>query len=78
VLPYSENDVAGTAQRLSMPSHCRQWGELTLRMFVTPLSVFPLTNFGGVGITRRSIASSRSPSGAYAAYRGGSVRMDLQ
>ncbi|GEM_PF-5519256 len=35
----SEKLVNGTRQRCSTPSHLRQWGELTLRIFVTPGSV---------------------------------------
>lgn len=37
---FSENDENGTMQRLSTPSHRRQCGEDTLRMLVTPGSVF--------------------------------------
>jgi hypothetical protein len=32
---YSQNDVAGTMQRLPLPSHLRQRGLFTFRIFVT-------------------------------------------
>jgi hypothetical protein len=35
VSAYSQNEVAGTTQRFRLPSHPRQCGLLTLRMFVT-------------------------------------------
>jgi hypothetical protein len=40
ITSFSEKLVNGTTQRLSTPSHCRQCTELTLRIFVTPGSVF--------------------------------------
>lgn len=59
---FSEKLVKGTTHRLSTPSHRRQWAELTLRIFVTPESVFlPSRYFGGVGIPHRTNASSRTP-----------------
>src|SRR5690606_3350418 len=59
--PYSENDVAGTTQRLSTPCQRRQWGEVRFRIFVTPLSASPFTYIGGVGMPQRRRASSGSP-----------------
>ncbi len=38
IVSYSENDVSGTRQRLSGPSHRFQWLLLVLRMLVVPLS----------------------------------------
>ena len=35
VSSYSQNDVAGTMHRLPLPSHRRQCGLFTFRMFVT-------------------------------------------
>src|SRR5579863_2344131 len=35
VSAYSQNEVAGTMQRLACPSHRRQCGLATFRMFVT-------------------------------------------
>src|SRR5271166_844817 len=35
VSAYSQNDVAGTMQRLPLPSHLRQCGLFTFRIFVT-------------------------------------------
>src|SRR3954454_7018567 len=57
VSAYSQNDVNGTKQRLSGPSHRRQCGDLVLRIFV----VMP-GNCGGLGMPHRIIVSSRSPS----------------
>src|SRR5271165_795971 len=57
---FSEKLVNGTTQRFSTPSQRRQCEELTLRMFVTPGSVFlPIRYLGGVGIPHRTSANSR-------------------
>src|SRR6202021_2572723 len=57
--------VKGTMQRLSTPSHRRQWDDLTLRMLVTPGSVFlPAMAKVGDGMPQRAMASSRTPSAA--------------
>jgi hypothetical protein len=62
---FSAKLVKGTMQRLSAPSHRRQWGDLTLRMLVTPGSVFlPAMAKVGDGMPQRAIASSRTPSPA--------------
>jgi hypothetical protein len=60
VSAYSQNDVNGTTQRLEGPSQRLQCGDLTFRMFV----IGAPPNAGGPGIPQRSIASSRTPSGA--------------
>src|ERR1700678_3528501 len=45
-------------QRLSTSSHRRQWGDLTLRMLVTPGSVFlPAMAKVGDGMPQRAIAN---------------------
>ena len=62
---FSAKLVKGTMQRLSTPSHRRQWGDLTLRMLVTPGSVFlPAMAKVGDGMPQRAMASSRTPSTA--------------
>src|ERR1700755_1602617 len=59
---YSEKEVIGTRHRFSGPVQRRQCGDDTLRMFVTPGSVFlPSRNFGGVGMPQRAVTSSRTP-----------------
>src|SRR5271169_5804013 len=60
---FSENEENGTTQRLSTPSHRRQWGAATLRMFVTPGSLLrpSITDFGD-GMPQRAMTSAR-PSG---------------
>src|SRR5271165_161942 len=61
---FSENEENGTTQRLSTPSHGRQWGDERLRMFVTPGSLLrPLSTLSGEGIPHRAMTSSR-PSAA--------------
>src|SRR5580704_5844328 len=57
---FSENEENGTTQRLSTPSHRRQWGDDTLRIFVTPGSLLrpSITDFGD-GMPHRAITSSR-------------------
>ncbi len=60
VSAYSQNDVAGTMQRLPLPSHLRQCGLLTFRMFVTGAPPY----CGGPGMPQRAITSSRAPSEA--------------
>src|SRR6202795_578749 len=60
---FSAKLVKGTMQRLSTPSHRRQCGDLTLRMLVTPGSVFlPAMAKVGDGMPQRAIVSSRTPS----------------
>jgi hypothetical protein len=55
--------VNGTTHRLSGPSHRRQWGDLVLRMFVTPGSdFFPVRANASDGMPHLAITSSR-PSG---------------
>src|SRR5271170_764499 len=62
---FSTKLVNGMMQRLSTPSHRRQWGDLTLRMLVTPGSVFlPAIAKAGEGMPQRAMASSRKPSAA--------------
>src|SRR5277367_7167096 len=62
---FSAKLVKGTMQRHSKPSHRRQWGDLTLRMLVTPGSVFlPAMAKVGDGMPQRAMASSRTPSTA--------------
>ena len=57
---FSEKDVNGTTQRFSTPSHRRQCGDDTLRMFVTPGSRFlPLRISNGEGMPQRAMTSSR-------------------
>src|SRR5580704_4348632 len=57
---FSAKDVKGTTQRFSTPSHRRQCGDDTLRMFVTPGSRFlPLRISNGDGMPYRAIISSR-------------------
>jgi hypothetical protein len=58
VSAYSQNEVAGTMQRLLLPSQPRQCGLFTFRMFVT---AWP-PNCGGPGMPQRARTSSRSPS----------------
>jgi hypothetical protein len=58
VSAYSQNDVAGTTQRLDCVSHGRQCGLITLRMLVTG---WP-PNCGGPGMPQRAMTNSRSPS----------------
>ena len=59
---FSAKLVKGTMQRLSTPSHRRQWDDLTLRMLVTPESVFlPVMAKAGEGMPQRAMASSRTP-----------------
>jgi hypothetical protein len=58
VSAYSQNDVAGTTQRFFLPSHARQCGLDTFRMFV----IGAPPNCGGPGIPHRAMTSSRSPS----------------
>jgi len=61
---FSENDENGTTHRLSTPSQRRQWGDATLRMFVTPGSLLrPLSAKRGDGMPQRAMTSSR-PSAA--------------
>ena len=60
---FSEKLVNGTTQRLCTPSHRRQCGDLMLRTFVTPGSVFlPLSAKAGDGMPQRAMASSRPSS----------------
>ena len=59
---FSAKLVKGTTHRLSTPSHRRQCGEATLRMFVTPESEFrPFNAKTGDGMPHRAIVSSRRP-----------------
>src|SRR5208337_214945 len=60
VSAYSQKDVTGTTHRLPLPSHRRQCGLFTFRMFVTGCP----PNCGGPGIPQRAMTSSRSPSEA--------------
>src|ERR1019366_6651688 len=57
---YSQNEVHGTTQRLSGMNQRRQCGDFTFRMFV----IVAPPKAGGPGIPQRTIASSRTPSGA--------------
>jgi hypothetical protein len=60
---FSLNEVSGTTQRLSTPSHRRQCGEATFRTLVTPGSELrPFNAKTGDGMPQRAIVSSR-PSG---------------
>src|SRR5271169_2796413 len=62
---FSAKLVKGTMQRLSTPSHRRQWGDLTLRMLVTPGSDFRSFRAKiGDGMPQRAMVSSRTPSTA--------------
>jgi hypothetical protein len=57
---FSEKLVKGTTHRLSMPSHRRQCGDLTLRTLVTPGSAFlPVNAKIGDGMPHRAIVNSR-------------------
>ena len=58
VSAYSQNEVAGTMQRLRLPSHPRQCGSPMLRMLV----IGAPPNCGGPRIPQRAMTSSRSPS----------------
>ena len=67
-ISFSENDVNGTTHRLSTPSQRRQWGEATLRTFVTPGSELrPSSANAGNGMPQRAIESSRMQLGAFGA-----------
>ena len=58
VSAYSQNEIAGTTQRLCWPSQPRQCGLLTLRILVTGAA----PNWGGPGIPQRAMTSSPWPS----------------
>ena len=66
-------------QRRSTPSHRRQWDDLTLRMLVTPGSVFlPAMAKAGDGMPQRAIVSSRTPFPSGADDRRGVVGEDAR
>ena len=65
--------VNGTTQRLSTPSHRRQWGEATLRILVTPGSDFRPFE----GEHRRRHAPARHREFAHAVHRGADDRSGI-